>query len=186
MIRPENKSFSQDQFRGRLRFVLGALTLIAGRSGRARGRSAGSRRWVPRRSGRRTLYAHRETLGESRRHLRSQRRVAGGEHAGRHRLGMPAGSHARGRSDSAARRSAQSRQEVADAGDHEQSRSRVRVSRAAHASERCGAGRGAQDSRRVSAARVSALLSGRRSDRSSARLHQEVRRHRPGRTRARL
>ena len=29
MIRPENKSFSQDQFRGRLRFVLGALTLIA-------------------------------------------------------------------------------------------------------------------------------------------------------------
>ena len=30
MIRPENKSFSQDQFRGRLRFVLGALTLIAG------------------------------------------------------------------------------------------------------------------------------------------------------------
>ncbi len=29
MIRPENKSFSQDQFRGRLSFVLGALTLIA-------------------------------------------------------------------------------------------------------------------------------------------------------------
>jgi cell division protein FtsI (penicillin-binding protein 3) len=29
MMRPENKSFSHDQFRARLRFVLGALTLIA-------------------------------------------------------------------------------------------------------------------------------------------------------------
>ena len=92
----------------------------------------------------------------------------------------------RRRPDSAARRSAESRQEVADAGHHQQSRSRVRLSRAPHASERRGAGRGAEDSRRVSAARVPALLSGRRSHRPSARLHQEVRRHRPGRARARL
>ena len=151
------------------------------RPGRARGGSASARRRVSRRPGRRALHPRRQADRQSRQHLRPQWRAAGGEHAGGHRVGVPAGSDESGGSDSAARRSAEPRQEVADAAHHQQSGSRVRLPGAPHASERRRAGRGAEDSRRVPAARISALLPGGRSDRPSARLHQEVRRHRPGR-----
>ena len=155
------------------------------RAARARRLPAGDRPGVPREAGRRAHPARREALGEPRHDPRPQRRGARGEHAGGHGLGRPAQARGSAAGLPAPREGARPRPAVAGAPRDEQPRPRVRLPRAPHAPLGRGQGKGARYPGRGHTARVPSLLSGGRSHRTPARLHQRGRR-RPGRARARL
>ena len=143
------------------------------------------RQGLSREAGRCALHPRREALRQPRHDPRPQRRRAGGQHAGGHRVGEPGRARAVAGRLQAARQGTRPRSAVARAAHYQQPGPRVRLPRAAHAAGRCAARQGHGHPGRVPAPRVPALLPGRRSHGPPARLHQR-RRRRPGRSRARL